>query len=317
MRVWLFIFCLLVVSPAPLPAHATWRNGTPAPRAVSHAVGAVLNNQLYVMDAAASTGGRPFFELYDVANDGWRPLAPLPVSLARFALAANDGRLYVSGGRDADNPDAAGNIWIYIPEAAIWVRRAALPTPRAAHASVAAHGKIYLLGGVGEGAKQVQVYDVATNRWHTFNAPPPVPVAHSTAALWGDEIVLVGGIKLAGDGAQAGRDVAVVQAFHTKHGTWRRLPDLPRPASGVAVAVLGGALHALGGYAQSAQSVLATHLRLDMQNKEWQALPPMAQGRHQMAVGSVGKNLVLVGGALGGGFYALFTATDQVSLYAP
>ncbi|MBE8220435.1 MAG: hypothetical protein HAW65_03915 [Alphaproteobacteria bacterium] len=316
----LFLVAVIFASPVvgePSPARIeNWREGTALPRTLPDARSVVLNNQIYVMNGV---GSQSFFELYDVAADGWRPLTPLPVNLKHFALAAGGGRIYLSGGKGAGGKgaDGAGDVWIYAPDAALWIRRAKLPTPRAGHVSVVADGKLFLLGGISDAAGKVQIYDISTGIWDTISAAPPetmpVAVAHSNAVLWGDEIVLVGGVTA------DGHDAAIVQAFNIKTNRWRRLANLPQAASGVGVAVINDALHVLGGYAQSAQNVLDTHFSL-VKNK-WRKQISLPHGIHQMATSTThtkGKSqIVLIGGALGGGFYAVFTASDRVSIYEP
>lgn len=287
-------------------ANAGWKEGTPLPRTLPDARSVVLNNQIYVMNGIAS---KSFFELYDVVADGWRPLTPLPSDIKHFALAAGGGRIYLSGGKGTDN---ASDIWIYAPDAALWIRRAKLPAPRAGHISAVADGRLFLIGGISE-ANTIDVYNITTGIWESINAPMPIAVADSSATLWGEEIIVVGGVS------PDGHDVAAVQAFHTKTRRWRRLADLPQAASGVGVAVLDDTLHIIGGYAQSVQNVLPTHFKL--KKGKWQKQTPLPQGIHQMALSAThkdGKNqLVLIGGALGGGFYAVFTASDRVNIYEP
>ena len=77
-----------------------WREGTRLPTAVSHAVAAEMDGKLYVMSGKVGQGLRNFFEQYDLQNDGWRPLTPLPVNISQYAIAAGTGRVFVTGGRE-------------------------------------------------------------------------------------------------------------------------------------------------------------------------------------------------------------------------
>jgi hypothetical protein len=52
--------------------------------------------------------------------------------------------------------------------------------------------------------------------------------------------------------------------------------------------------------------------------KRWQRQAPMPDGgRHRMAYYAGDDSFILIGGAVGGGFYALFTASDRVSIFTP
>ena len=91
----LFATTLLMASTA---AIAEWREGTRLPTAVPHAVAAEMDGKLYVMSGKVGQGLRSFFEQYDLQNDGWRPLTPLPVNISQYAIAAGTGRVFVTGG---------------------------------------------------------------------------------------------------------------------------------------------------------------------------------------------------------------------------
>ena len=88
---------------------------------------------------------------------------------------------------------------------------------------------------------------------------------------------------------------------------------LPQASSGGALGVVDGALHYAGGFSQSAQKVLARHVRYN--GKVWRDLAAMPQGRHQMAYAGSGSEFFIIGGALGGGFYSLFTGSNRAHLF--
>ena len=79
-------------------ALAEWREGTRLPTAVPHAVAAEMDGKLYVMSGKVGQGLRSFFEQYDLQNDGWRPLTPLPVNISQYAIAAGTGGSLSRGG---------------------------------------------------------------------------------------------------------------------------------------------------------------------------------------------------------------------------
>lgn len=290
------------------PVEAGWRKGASLPGAVPDAVAARDGQALYVMSGALGAGMRPFFELYDLRGDGWRPLTPIPRLASRFGLAAGRGRVFVTGGVDGTSKLTDG-LWMYAPETAFWIELGALMSPRAGHASLVVDDNVLVVGGIGPQASAVESYSLTTGKWRRWPTKMPRQVADAAATRFGDELVLAGGM------AANGRDVAAVQAVNVNTGAWRRLPNLPQAASGGALVVLADGLHYLGGYSQASQSVLSQHYRLS--NGVWQARPPLPQGRHQMAYGSDNQRAVLIGGALGGGFYALFTGSDTVSIYQP
>ena len=289
------------------PAFAGWRDLANLPATVSDAVAAAVDDGLYVMSGAPGRGLRQFFEFYDIKNDGWRPLTPMPVSLWRFSLTAGNGQLFVTGGRDQATGDMSPSVWMYTPQNAIWVELPALPRARAGHASFFADGRIYLIGGVGQKSDRVLCYVSHLGRWETVGEAMPVPVANAAWTKKGDLLIVAGGVRV------DGRDAKTVQAFNIKTLKWSRLVELPQASSGGALGVVNGALHYAGGFSQSTQKVLSRHVRYS--DKGWSDRVAMPQGRHQMAYASGGAQFFIIGGALGGGFYSLFTGSNRAHLF--
>jgi len=303
-RKTVFSLVLLVFS---APAFAGWRDVTDLPAAVSDAVAAAVDDGFYVMSGTPGRGLRQFFEFYDTKNDGWRPLTPMPASLWRFSITAGNGQLYVTGGRDQATGDMSPNVWMYTPQSAIWVELPALPQARAGHASFFADGSVYVIGGVGEKSDRVLRYVSRLGRWETVGAAMPEPVANTAWTKKDDLLIVAGGVRA------DGRDSKTVQAFNIKTLKWSRLAALPQASSGGALGVVDGALHYAGGFSQSAQKVLARHVRYN--GKVWRDLAAMPQGRHQMAYAGSGSEFFIIGGALGGGFYSLFTGSNRAHLF--
>lgn len=292
------------------PAWAEWQRGTDLPTAVPEAVAAAMEDKLFVMSGRVGQGYRSFFEQYDLQNDGWRPLTPMPASLSHFAMAAGAGRIFVSGGRDNRSAKIAGDFWMYAPDNAVWLELGSLPTPRAQHVSVFDGQRIFLFGGIGSDAARVQSYNLQTGKWSSWKNPMPVPVSAAAAARYGDEVIIAGGQDM------RGRPVKNVQAFNLKTGKWRQLPALPIAVTGGALGVLDDGLHFAGGFSKAKGKVLDSHNRLV--GARWQRQEPIPYGgRHSMAYHADGQQFTLIGGAIGGGFYSIFTASDRVSIYQP
>ncbi len=303
-KTFILSFVLLALSG---PVNAGWREVTNLPAAVSDAVAAAVDGGLYVMSGAPGRGLRQFFEFYDTKNDGWRPLTPMPASVWRFSLATGNGQLFVTGGRDQVTGDMSSEVWMYTPQSALWVELPALPQARAGHASVFADGNLYLLGGVGEKSARVLRYVSRLGRWEHVGDPMPETVANAAWTKKGSLLIVAGGVR------PDGRDSKIVQAFNVDTLKWSRLASLPQASSGGALGVVEGVLHYAGGFSQSAQKVLARHLSYS--GKGWRDLAPMPQGRHQMAYAGSGTQFFIIGGALGGGFYSLFTGSNRAHVF--
>jgi len=301
---------LLLCFALPLPALAEWRDGSRLPTAVPTAVAAEMDGKLYVMSGKVGQGLRSFFEQYDLSGDGWRPLTPMPDNISQFSVAAGTGRVFVTGGRNNATARLSSALWMYAPETAVWLELGSLPSPRADHVSYFDGKRLFVFGGIGQDAARVQSFNPTTGKWSNWKNRMPVPVSGAATARRGDEIVLAGGID------SRGRPVKAVQAFNLKSGQWRRLPSLPLAVSGGALAVLKGDLHFAGGFSPAKGQVLDSHNKLVGQRWQRQGELP-GGGRHRMAYYGDDKRFVLIGGAVGGGFYALFTASDRVSIFTP
>lgn len=294
----------------PATVHAEWREGTRLPTAVPNAVAAEMDGKLFVMSGKVGQGLRSFFEQYDLKGDGWRPLTPMPANISQFSVAAGTGRVFVTGGRDNATARLATDLWMYAPETAVWLQLGSLPTPRADHFSYFDGNRLFVVGGVGQDAARVQSYNPTTGKWSNWKNPMPVPVSGAAATHQGDEIIIAGGID------RRGRPVTAVQAFNMKSGKWRQLPALPLAISGGALASVNGALHFAGGFSPAKGKVIDSHNKLVGERWQRQGELP-GGGRHRMAYFGNEERFVLIGGAVGGGFYALFTASDRVSIFRP
>jgi N-acetylneuraminic acid mutarotase len=302
---------LVFLSLAPLvSAQAEWREGTALPTAVSNAVTTEMDGKLFIMSGKLGQGLRTFFEQYDIRSDGWRPLTPLPVGLSHFAMASGTGRVIVSGGRENETARLSADLWMYAPDTAVWLKLGHLPSSRADHVSVFDRDRVFLFGGIGQDAARVQSYNLGTGKWSTWKTPMPIPVSNAAFTRLGDEVIIAGGKSA------AGRPVKAVQAFHLKTGKWRQLPELPIAVIGGALGVLNDGLHFAGGFSPASGKVMDSHNRLV--GNRWQRQAPLpGGGRHQMAYHASEAGFILIGGAIGGGFYALFTASDRVSIFRP
>jgi|GEM_PF-1764069 len=137
-------------------------------------------------------------ERYNVAQDSWTVMAPLPQS--RFAFAAVDdgaGHIFTFGGATTNSASSVSNtVYRYTVATNTWDTVASMLTStRDSAAVLASNNRIYVLGGSsGSGAiATVQSYDPVTNTWRTES---DLPAARSSAAAVSDalgRIEVIGG----------------------------------------------------------------------------------------------------------------------------
>ncbi len=284
-----------------------WR---PGPRLEDPRAGlaaAALDGRVYAAGGAGLVDPRDDFDAFDPDAGVWRGLKPLPVGLERFGMAAAAGRLWVAGGYSAESgADPTRAVWSYDPAADIWQSEPELPGAKAAFTLLAHAGRLYAIGGE-DGAPGVFVFDVQAGEWSAVDAPPEVDRRGAAAASAGGRLFLVGGVR-------SGQATARVDVFDPETGEWTRGPDLPEARAGHAAVAHGAAVHVFGGRSPDLRRTVASHFVLDPGAREWREGPALPEPRTEMAAAVVGSRVVLAGGGVGGGFFAPFTAVDDVTM---
>jgi N-acetylneuraminic acid mutarotase len=120
-----------------------------------------------------------------------------------------------------------------------------MPSARQELAVAEVGGKVYAIGGFGEGYEPVgtvEAYDPATNRWEG-RASLPIPVHHPAAVSLGGKLYVLGGFT--GRLSQVPQDSLF--EYDPATNAWRTLASMPTPRGALGAAALDGKIHALGG----------------------------------------------------------------------
>ncbi|MDP2123512.1 MAG: kelch repeat-containing protein [Parvibaculum sp.] len=307
-----------------------WSDGSPMTTARAFAGAALLGDDLYVVGGDSTSGPRSVAEIYDVRGNIWRPAVALPVGLQHFGMAELNGRLFIAGGHEAPPPRRADdfgalgatasgavsdggdtdNVWIFDPRVGAWLSGPSMPAARAGHGLVAVDGQLYAIGGRGEGASRVFVYDPGRDRWSVSGSPMPSPRVASAYVAGGGLIYAIGGLDSAG--AASSR----VDIFDPSNGSWRTGPSLPEPRAGHVAAVLDGRLHVTGGEQRRPLRTYGDHFVLDLATGVWRRAPSMPTPRHGAVATATADRFIVVGGSPGAGVYTVFTESDVVDIYS-
>jgi N-acetylneuraminic acid mutarotase len=175
-----------------------------------------------------------------------------------------------------------------------WTQLSPMPTARQ-EVAVAAHGgRVWVAGGFGSNAEPVatvETFDPALNLWETRRSLPE-PVHHAAAAVVGDRLFVVGGFT---GGRVRWTASDAVYEFVADREVWEARAAMPTPRGGLAVAVLNGRVHALGG---SGDGVSNAHEVYDPATNQWSRANAMPTARdHLAAVGFQGRVWALGGRA--------------------
>jgi N-acetylneuraminic acid mutarotase len=215
-----------------------------------------------------------------------------------------------------------------------WKKGAPFPEPDEELYSVAVSGKLYVIGGWGDGkARGVNYeYDAATDRW-TKKSPMPHPAHHTALAAVNGKIYAFGGFVAPATTAiplgAAWEPVADAWEFNPATDAWKPLAPLPGKRGSAVAAEVGGKIYVIGGATTMEGSkdpfftafgparVLGTNDVYDPATNTWESRNPMSVPRNHAFSGVVNGKIYVIGGRTGQAFILSATNTDVVEEYNP
>jgi N-acetylneuraminic acid mutarotase len=292
----IFSFCV--------SAQSTWTALKPmnTPR-VLHALIAHPNGNLY---AFGGDDGRNTFtsinslEAYNIANDSWTTLAPMPrgVRAPAYTLGAN-GLLYSFGGYV--NGFYVNYSYSYDPATDSWATLAPMPVPRMfTRAFTAPNGLLYIFGGYSTDARteigsEVQIYNPQTNAWSRGKAMPQPLSGMGGAVDPAGRIHLYGGVN----------NYYLTQQVHLVYDpvtdSWSTAQALPNPARTYMASATGadGLLYTLGGSSYIGINQGTLYNQVDAYNtatNTWTGSTPLPTVLTEAAAAASGPYLYVSGG---------------------
>jgi DNA-binding CsgD family transcriptional regulator/N-acetylneuraminic acid mutarotase len=226
-----------------------WQTMASKPTAVEEIQAVTLGEKIYVPGGVIASGmPSALLEVYNPRDDTWENRAPLPLPLSGYALATQEGRLYLFGGWDGR--EISDKVFMYNPLTDEWLERSPLSQPRQYAAAVSLSGKILLAGGLGkDGALDlVEAYYPerelsGESAWEVKKPLPQARYAFGMAPLTG-QIYLIGGL----DEAMEAQSTAL--KYLPQNNVWIETDAPPQPAGSFLAAVAvteENLLHLLGG----------------------------------------------------------------------
>jgi len=215
-----------------------------------------------------------------------------------------------------------------------WKKAAPFPEPDEELYGAAANGKLYVIGGWGDGKARGAnyEYDPATDKW-TKKKPMPRPAHHAALAAANGKIYVMGGFVAPQDTqipvGGAWQPIDDAWEYDPAADSWKSLAPLPGKR-GAAVAVeVGGKIYVIGGATTpeaskdpffsffGASRVLTTNDVYDPATNKWESRQPMTVARNHAFAGAVNGKIYVIGGRTGHGFILSATNTDVVEEYNP
>jgi N-acetylneuraminic acid mutarotase len=215
-----------------------------------------------------------------------------------------------------------------------WKKGAPFPEPDEELYGVPSNGKLYVIGGWGDGKARgvTYEYDPATDRW-TKKQPMPRPAHHAALAAVNGKIYAFGGFVAPANtpiplGA-AWEPIADAYEFNPATDSWKAVAPLPGTRGAAIAAEVGGKIYVIGGAttmegdkapfftAFGPAKVLGTNEVYDPATNKWETRNPMSVPRNHAFGGVVNGKIYVIGGRTGQGFILSATNTDVVEEYDP
>jgi serine/threonine-protein kinase PknK len=275
------------------PAAKTWTALAALPQPRSDLGVAIADGRLVAVGGVSSGRVLKSVSVLDLMMKAWDALPDMATARHGMAVAAVEKSVYAIGGSTAvgDSQLVATAEALKLPARQIqpasqWRSLPDAPMPRLMMAWAVQGDKIWLMGGLRNGAalQTVESYDPRTGTWET-GPPLPIPLHHAAAATFRGEVVVLGG---AGDNiADASNKV-----FALRGGNWVELPSLMHARAAPAAAVAGDKLVVVGGQNQK-QVVPQTEV---FDGDSWRDAADMPTPREHLAAVSDGTYVYAIGG---------------------
>src|SRR5215475_14472925 len=163
-----------------------------------------------------------------------------------------------------------------------WTIGKNMSTARNELTAVELNGKIYVMGGediaAGGGQKDtVEVYDIAKDNWIEGTvAPMPLPLDHTTSAVYDGKIYVIGGFLK--DKVPTDR----VFIYDPSKNVWKEASPLPSPiGAALNSQFINGILYVVGGL-NASEAPVNTNYAYDPRTNTWTTKAPMPTARHHL-----------------------------------
>ncbi|WLD96320.1 kelch repeat-containing protein [Agrobacterium leguminum] len=251
------------------------------------------------------------------ADGIWQRKAPMPVLLGETNAVSDGKSVYVVGGTEQDSAgtsprDATALVLKYEPSTDRWQKLADLPEALSHVGTAVLDGKLYAVGGFTTNvhlgpSSGAFVYDPGLNIWSKLPALSPARGSVSLAAV-GGKIHAFGGrvsdkvidlpMPAGAPRMQAGYGtVSLHQVYDPLQKRWTEAAAVPGLARDhMAIAVLDGKIHLLGGRLADTDDNQTRHDVYDPATDRWTEAAPLPSARSAGAATVIGGHIVFTGG---------------------
>ena len=292
------------------PESIAFKEKSSNPLARYEAAGVAVDDKLYVFGGFIDSDIRATnqADVYDVVNDAWSPIAPLPIPLTHIGQATDGRFVYLAGGFIGDHPgNGSASFFIYDTLTNTYSNGPDLPLPRGAGGLALVGSRLHFFGGLSraqfDDTDRAEHWSIdvgglksSSASWQT-EQPMPDPRNHFGTAVVHGKIYAVGGQHLWNE-----RDGNTdrVDIFDPATGSWSQGPSLPRARGHVAASTVvhEDRLYVVGGITNnlSQLEMVGDVTVLDPESGVWSLLTPMPEARMSPVVGFVNGVLIATTG---------------------
>jgi N-acetylneuraminic acid mutarotase len=278
--------------------NSQWSNGTSMPTSRSEITATIIGDNIYVIGGLDKSGNvLDTVEVYNIKNDSWNTVAPLPQPLHHTTASNFDGKIYLIGGFPtpiASNWMPSNKLFIYDPVEDKWSEGKSMPTARGSTAANFINGTLYVTGGYGL-SKVLDVneaYNPLLNEW-TSKSSMPTPRHHAGSAVVDDKVFVIGGRIL--DLAPS-VNININERYDPKEDKWIMLEPMPSNRSGIGATSINNTttIYIFGG--ENLSKTFNNNEKYDVKSNKWESQEPLPTARHGLAVVSVNDKIYVIGG---------------------
>ncbi|XP_071856238.1 uncharacterized protein [Bombus fervidus] len=232
----------------------------------------------------------------------WEFVGEIPRARHHHSVAYLRGRIYVVGGADPLEDKlhrksiAVGNVWSYDPTTRTWFNEPGMLTARKDFGLVVSHGKMYAIGGQGRNGialKTVEAFDPSDSTWREVQ-PMQTARVGPASVKYRDLIWIAGGMTKSKKELFS-KDV---ECYDPIKNLWLKAIPLRSPRCFASFYVVSDCLYMIGG-ASTMESVTQSVDCIDVWDGNdcvWREHANMSIARHGHSTGSIGDQLLIIGG---------------------
>jgi N-acetylneuraminic acid mutarotase len=274
-----------------------WSIGTSMPTPRTEVTATIIGDNIYVIGGLDKSGKvLDTVEVYNINNDSWKTVAPLPQPLHHTAASNFNGKIYVIGGSSTtiDNWIPSDKLFIYDPVKDKWIEDKPMPTARGAMNANFVNEILYVIGGYG--SSQIldvnQAYDPSSNEWISKKSMP-TPRHHAASAVVDDQLFVIGGRTV---GLYPIVNTNITERYDPNDDKWITLEPMPSKRSGISAASINNTttIYVFGG--EDLTKTYNNNEKYDVKSNKWESQEPLPTARHGLSAVSVNDKIYVIGG---------------------